>query len=164
MDSQQELLHARKDNALLFYKDGDAKERSLLTKLFGPKPFFTTIEEWESYIIPRVNTFEDACRELGIDPEAAEFTEGSDDEIAYKKGKHVCDILNGPFLHLMKDTMSRKWYVWMEKMEAGFRFYVTVCGVSDSYTASGSRLRLCSEKLAKHFFEKFSRMMAPFWQ
>lgn len=158
-----EVLQVTKDNALQAYKEGDAKEKALISKLFGAQHFFVTIEEWEDYIIPRVNSFEDACRELGINPDADEYGEGPDDEVAYRQGKHVCDALNGPFLSLMKDTTSRKWYVWMEKTDSGFRFYVTNCVNSTTCATSGSRLRLCSQKLAKHFFEKFSGMMAPFW-
>lgn len=127
------------------------------------KPFSGTISEWEAYIIPRVGGFEDACREIGANPNAAQYNTGTPDEIAYKKGKLVCDVLNGPFIGQMKDMVSRKWYAWMEKTETGFRFLDSRYGIASSYAASGSRFRLCSEKLAKHFAVSCTDMMAPYW-
>lgn len=129
----------------------------------GIKPFSGTIREWEAYIIPRIGGFVDACREIGTNPNAERFTTGTADEIAYKKGKLVCDVLNGPFIGTMKDMTSRKWYAWMEKTEAGFRFVGSDCSGANSVAASGSRLRLCSEKLAKHFAVSCTEMMAPYW-
>jgi hypothetical protein len=129
----------------------------------SPKLFSGTMKEWEDYIIPRVSSFEDACREIGAIPNASQYNTGTADEIAYKKGKLVCDVLNRPFMHLMKDTTSRKHYAWMEKTEAGFRFYVSFSSYAYSYTTGGSRLRLCSEKLAKHFAISCCEMMAPYW-
>jgi hypothetical protein len=129
----------------------------------SPKAFSGTIKEWEDFIIPRVSSFEDACREIGANPNAARYNTGTADEIAYKKGKLVCDVLNQPFMHLMKDTTSRKWYAWMEKTDTGFRFLGSIFGYSFTFTTGGSRLRLCSEKLAKHFAISCCEMMAPYW-
>lgn len=136
---------------------------SIASGSFNAKPFTRTIKEWEDYIMPLVNSFESACKFRNVDPYAERFCSGTPDEIAYKKGKLVCDVLNGPFIGQMKDTSSRKWYAWMEKTESGFRFNDSGCVFTLTYSSGGSRLRLCSEKLAKHFAVGCCEMMAPYW-
>lgn len=158
-----ETLQVTKENALAAYKKADPIHKVLIEDLFGKQHFIGSMADWEAYIIFRINSFEDACREKGIDPRDDKYNLGDPDDIAYQRGKVVCDVLNGPFLPLMKDMTSRKHYAWMDKTEAGFRFIVTDFGITHSFTTGGSRLRLCSEKIAKHFAITFTDMMAAFW-
>lgn len=158
-----ELVSAPKEKIIAIHKKAHADGKAALIEAFGPHLFFTDIASWEAYIIPRVNSFEDACREAGVQPSLVEFSTGTPDEIAYRKGKFVCDILNAPFIHLMKDTVSRKWSAWMEKTDTGFRFDGAGYDHSGTHATGGSRLRLCSEKLAKHFGITFAEMMVAYW-
>lgn len=163
MNKSDELLQVSKQIVLQEYKATDARGKSSFIKVFGAKHFIASIQEWEEYIISKITSFESACLEAGVDPNDDRFRQGEPDEISYRKGKLVCDVLNGPFIHLMKDTTSRKWYAWMEKTETGFRFVDSYFDDTNSSTSSGSRLRLCSEKLAKHFAITFTEMMTHFW-
>lgn len=158
-----ELLSVPKEKIIAIHKKADQGGKAAFVEAFGPHLFFTDITEWEAYIIPRVNSFEDACREAGVDPSLPLFNIGSPDTIAYERGKLVCDVMNAPFMDRMKDLTSPKWYAWMEKTLSGFRFNGADFDYADSDTASGSRLRLCSEKLAKHFCITFAEMMSAFW-
>lgn len=130
---------------------------------FFAKPFIGDIKAWETHIMAIVKTFEDACRETGEDPEDYKFQEGEADEIAYKKGKVVVRALNGHNLLNWKDQRQRKWQAWLEHDGTGFRFDVTFFDVSLTCTSGGSRLRLCSEVLAKYFATQFPDLMMPFW-
>jgi hypothetical protein len=158
-----EVLEIKKYNVLAAHKKANADGKILIEDIFGKEHFIISMADWEQYIMARVNSFEDACKEKGIDSMADKFQTGDPDDIAYQRGKVVCDVLNGPYLHTMKDLTSKKWYCWMEKTTSGFRLDTVGCGLDGSGSTGGPRLRLCSEKLARHFFEKFQSMMAPFW-
>lgn len=158
-----EILEVKKENALSAHKKADAAGKALIEDIFGKEHFIISMAEWEEYIMSRVNSFEDACKEKGVDPGADKFHIGEPDDISYQRGKLVCDVLNGPYLHTMKDLTSKKWYVWFEKTPSGFRLHLVCFDFAYSYTTGGPRLRLCSEKLARHFFEKFQGMMAAYW-
>jgi hypothetical protein len=130
-------------------------------KAFAPLKF--TIEEWEAYIIPLINSFEDACSQIGEDPADPRYAEGTPDEISYKRGKLVVRVLNGPFILSWKDGQQKKWDAWLNYGPSGFRFDDSFCAYVNTLAASGSRLRLCSDNLSKHFATKFSDMMSPYW-
>jgi hypothetical protein len=156
-------LKVLQPNAQAAYKVADSNGKALLENLFGKEHLVLDLAAWEAYIIPRIGSFEDACREAGANPAAEIFTEGEPDVIAYQRGKLVCDVLNGPFLDDMKDPGKGKFYAWMDKTASGFRFTVTHYDNTFTHSTAGSRLRLCSSKLAKHFAVTFTDMMTPFW-
>lgn len=119
------------------------------------------IKAWEAYIIPRIKTFEDACAETGRNPMDYRFTEGEVDEVAYRKYKVVCEALNGGWKPEWKNRNQAKWYPWMEYDEAiaGFRFGDSICANAASSAGGGSRLRLCSEAVAKHAGTQFAEIL-----
>jgi hypothetical protein len=63
-------------------------------------------------ITDRIKTFEDACAEVGEDPEHDKFTEGTPDEIAFKKIKVITKALNEGWLPNWNNSGERKWYPW----------------------------------------------------
>lgn len=128
-----------------------------------PKPFTGDMKAWEAYIMERVTSFESACAEVGEDPDDDNFFEGEADEIAYKRGKIIVRALNGPHILTFKDHNQKKWHAWLEHDGTGFRFGASDSDRSGTSTASGSRLRLCSEVLAKYFATQFPGVMMPFW-
>jgi hypothetical protein len=158
-----EILEIKKENVLVAHKKADASGKVLIEDIFGKEHFIISMAEWETYIMSRVNSFEDACKEKGVDGTADKFHIGEPDDISYQRGKLVCDVLNGPYLPTMKDLTSKKWYVWFEKTASGFLLRSVFYVIGYSFSFGGPRLRLCSEKLARHFFEKFQGMMAPYW-
>ena len=158
-----EELKAPKANVLEIYKRVGTDGKQLLKDVFGAKVFVCDIKEWEAYIMARVKSFEDACMEVGENPLAPKFHEGEPDDIAYKKGKVIVRALNGPYILDYKDRNQRKWEAWLEHDGSGFRFHVVVYDFTDTYTSGGSRLRLCSDVLAKYFATQFQDIMMPFW-
>jgi hypothetical protein len=158
-----EELKVLKQNAVEAYSKADSGGKSLLSNLFGKTVFIADMKEWEAYIMPRVTSFETACAETGEDPKAGKFTEGEPDEIAYKRGKVIVRALNGPHVLDWKNGNQRKWQAWLEYDGTGFRFDDSRYADTYSSAASGSRLRLCSEVLAKYFATQFPDLMMPFW-
>jgi hypothetical protein len=158
-----ELLQVTKENALAAHKQAEPAGRALLETLFGKNAFIATMADWEAYIMDKVKSFEDACTETGEDPDDDKFDEGEPDEIAYKKGKVVVRALNGPHVLDYSNGNQRKWEAWLQYVGSGFRFLGVGFVVSGTRTAGGSRLRLCSEKLAKYFATQFPDLMMPFW-
>ena len=69
-------------------------------------------------IMERVKTFEDACREAGVD-HAVEFSEErtkylTADELAYKKMKVLCKAFNQGKEIDYSDSSQWKYFPWME--------------------------------------------------
>ena len=158
-----ELLQVTKDNALAAHKQAEPAGKLLLETLFGRSAFIATMADWEAYIMEKVKSFEDACAETGEDPADEKFEEGEPDEIAYKKGKVIVRALNSPHILDYRNGDQRKWEALLKYEVTGFRFDVVYYVVSLAGTASGSRLRLCSERLAKYFATQFPGLMMPFW-
>lgn len=124
--------------------------------------FTGDVKAWEAYIIPKINSFADACAEVSENPYDPKFNEGTPDEIAYKKYKVVCRALNGGWVPDWANASQPKWYTWMEynSAAAGFRFFGTLCTNTTAYSGSGSRLRLCSDNIAKHAGTKFEGLIS----
>lgn len=120
------------------------------------------IKAWEAYIIPKINSFADACAEVSENPYDPKFNEGTSDEIAYKKYKVVCRALNGGWVPDWANASQAKWYPWMEynSAAAGFRFYDSFYSITRALTGSGSRVRLCSDNIAKHAGTKFEGLIS----
>lgn len=132
----------------------------------GSDPFTGDMKAWEQYIMGIVKSFEDACARVGEDPEDDKFFDGEPDDIAYQKGKVICRALNGAYHQAVLDPKNqeqKKWYVWMKHDGAGVQFGVSYYVFAYSDSDGGPRLRLCSEILAKYFFEQFGSTMVPYW-
>lgn len=120
------------------------------------------IKAWEAYIIPKINSFADACAEVSENPYDPKFNEGTPDEIAYKQYKVVCRALNGGWVPDWANASQAKWYPWMEynSAAAGFRFYASYFSHSLACAGAGSRVRLCSDNIAKHAGTKFEGLIS----
>jgi hypothetical protein len=116
-----QTITIEKDNAIKAYKEADDKGKTLLTNLLGKKHFLLKITD-------RIKSFEDACEELGLNPNDPMFTEGTPDVIAYNKlTKAIIPALNEQWTPDWTNTNQRKWYCWFKYESAGFRFFVAVC-------------------------------------
>lgn len=151
-----------KAKVIKVYPQLDDTHKTLFEDLFGKKIFITSIAEWEAYIIPRVNTFEDACAEEGEDPKDPKFSWGDPDDQAYQKKKVIIRALNGPFVLNYDDTTQQKWEPWMKKTPTGFRLGVSCYGVAPAYATGGSRASLCSKKISDHFGTAFEALINQF--
>jgi|GEM_PF-184966 len=126
-------------------------------------PFAGDMKAWETYIVGRVKTFENACAEVGEDPNDYNFSEGTPDEIAYKKLKVIAKALNNGWEPDWNNGNQAKWYPWFYLDTPGFRFNVSHFTYSAALAGSGSRLRFASEILSnyagKQYLELYRQYM-----
>lgn len=159
-----ETLQVTKESAQAAYKQADNGGKTMLINLFGRQHFFFSMEEWEQYIIERIKTFEDACRETGEDPASTKFHSGTPDEIADNRLKVIFKALNPPDWKAdYGSSNQRKWRPLFEWTGTGFRFSVSYCGHVYTHTGGGSRFSLCSEKISnyagKQFIDLFNQQL-----
>lgn len=133
------------------YSNADSTGKAMLERIFSLKSFQSITE--------RVTTFEQACAEVGEDPNDPKFSTGPIDECAYRKLKVIYKAMNEGVELSFANGNQPKWRIWWEydTNTSGFRFdgsgYVSVT----SYSAGGSRLCLVSEKLANHVGKYFAK-------
>jgi hypothetical protein len=152
-----EELKVLKQNAVEAYRKADSSGKSLLSNLLGKTFFITDMKEWEAYIIPRVNSLEDAFNEIGEDLDDPFFSEARSHENATRKIEVVAKALNGNRELSYSDPKTEKWRVWViwDDKIAGFRFDGTYFDLTCTSAASGSRTAFASKKLAEHFASRF---------
>lgn len=146
-----------KQNAIEAYKKADNSGKELLSGIFGKTFFITDIKEWEAYIIPRVNSLEDAFNETGEDLDNPFFSAARPHENAERKIEVVASALNGDRELSYSDRTTEKWRVWViwDDSISGFRFCGTSFVRTRTITSSGSRPAFASKKLAEHFASRF---------
>ena len=127
-----------------------------------PKPkisglFKKSIENQSNTIIDRIKTFEDACDELGINPENVFNINDELDEIAYKKLKIIVRALNDGWIPDWNDNNQRKWIPWFiwDPLSSGFGFDDSYYSYSFTGTGTGSRLCFSSDALSNYAGQQF---------
>lgn len=150
-----ETIQINKANAQKAYREADEKGKSLLSTLLG-----TDILNGE--ITDRIKTFEDACEAFDLDSDDEIFSEGSVDEIAYKKLKVIIEALREEWTPDWNDHNQYKWTPWFYMNEPGFRFGGAYFGLTSASTAGGSRLCFPSEKLATYAGKTFESLYKDF--
>ena len=107
-------LTLKKTTARRLYPEAPGWFQKVLNESFG-EDFFSEREYTD------IKIFEDACEELGIDPEE-EFN-GTDlaDEVAYKKLKIVVKAINQGWEPDWDNTNQRKYWPYF-KLSSGFGF------------------------------------------
>lgn len=153
MDAQQEIIPVTKTNALAAFKDGDAKERSLLIRLLGKKHFTSDMTEL-------IKSFEDACEFNNTNPNDHRFTQGTEAGNNMEMLAEIAKALNGG--RVMKPGEKRFYPVFIHD-EAGFRLYDVYCDISNSYSSGGPRLCLAEERLAKYMGTQFQSFYNRFY-
>jgi hypothetical protein len=144
-----ETLQLEKSKALKLFKDVPKWFQEILIETFGKECF-------SGKIIDRIKTFEDACHELGIDPDNVEHSYDSEDEFAYKKLKLIAKVLNEGWEPNWNDRNERKWWPWFKwSSGSGFGFSHSNCAYVITLTSVGSRLCLKTEELANYFGRQF---------
>jgi hypothetical protein len=122
----------------------------------------------------KIESFEKACEKLGQDPEkvlpdVSSFPERHQKAlIANAKLILIAEAAQDGWKPDWNNISERKWFPWFD-MEvddnnpSGFRFDVTYCVISTTYSTSGSRLCFKSEEDAefhgKHHLELYRDMM-----
>jgi hypothetical protein len=131
-----QILELKKDNAIAAYNAGDAKEKSLLEKLYGKQHFITDICE-------RVTGLEDACRETGKDYQAIlSITD------PYKQAQEAIETF-AEAMREGKDPSECFYYPYFYRGGGGFSFFVYGLD-GDVCSVVGARLRVDTAKKATH--------------
>lgn len=150
-----ETLQINKANALKAYNSASPEMKEILSNLFGK-------DILSGKITDRIKTFEDACTETDEDPNDDHFSEGTDDEIAFKKLKVIARALNEGWVPNWNKDSEYKWYPWFYLNNPGFRFYDAYYVYAYSYAAGGSRLCFKSEELAIYAGKQFLDLYKQF--
>jgi hypothetical protein len=136
------------------YPTASAELKSILENSFG-KTFFS------KDITDRINSFEDACGVLAINPFDVFNPDDTADEIAYRKLKIITKAYNEGWEPDWNNKNEYKWYLWFYMDKPGFRLYVADhCCASSTV---GSRLCFKSEKLALDAAKKFESIYKQFF-
>jgi hypothetical protein len=148
-------MKIEKSTAKLLYPESPDWFQKQLENEFGSDFFKTqTFEE--------IKTFEDACRELGINP--INVINGNDypDEIAYKKLKIVIKAINKGWIPDLTNRDQEKWFP-IFNLSSGFGFSNSHYRCTHASPGVGSRLCFESEEksnyAATHFIELYREFL-----
>ncbi len=146
-------LQISEQKARELYKSGSGELRSILEESFG-KDFFS------QKITDRVKTYEDACRELSMNPldENKLMKLGlTKHDIAYQKLVTIAKSLNEGWVPNVCDNSVYRWYPWFvtNGSPSSFAFRGSCCGVATAFAGSGSRLKFRTHELAEYAAKQF---------
>lgn len=151
-------LQITEQNARRLYENATSEFKATLEDTFG-KEFFS------QKITDRIKNYEDACKELGIEPidydemKDAGFTQ---DEILYRKIKTITQALNEGWKADWNDSDQYKWYPWFKMSSWGFVFGGTNYGCSFALAGYASRLCFKSDELATYAGKQFLQLYSDF--
>lgn len=146
-------LQISEQKARELYKSGSGELRSILEESFG-KDFFS------QKITDRVKTYEDACRELSMNPldENKLMKLGlTKHDIAYQKLVTIAKSLNEGWVPDVCDNSVYRWYPWFvtNGSPSSFAFYGSHCDNARAGAGSGSRLKFRTHELAEYAAKQF---------
>jgi hypothetical protein len=139
------------------------KNRSIFEIFFGMKT------EKKGGVMSRIKTFEDACEELGIEPN--EFFQGSIDNglmndiksiVAYSQLIIICRALNEGWTPDWTNSDQNKYCPYFIKKVPGFGFSGTDCDGWYSFACVGSRLCFKNCELAEYAGKQFESIYNDF--
>lgn len=134
-------------NARAEYKKSDDATRAMLVNLFGTIVVPKDITE-------RIKTFEDACKELELDPAYELSHILSKDVMAYLKLKIIIRALNEGWTPDFTNGNEYKYYPWF-KFVPGSGFSLNVVRFGRTLTNVGARLCFKERKLAEYAATQF---------
>ena len=132
--------------------------RPSLEDTFG-KAFFSMS------IIDRIDSYEDACAELGEEPmdEQNLISIGfTDDEINYRKLKTITKAYNEGWVADYNNPDQKKWVPWFNFSPSGVRFDGSLCDNSGAYAGRAARLCFKNEALSDAAGKKFTEPYSKF--
>lgn len=154
-------LQISEQKARELYKSGSGELRSILEESFG-KDFFS------QKITDRVKTYEDACRELSMNPldENKLMKLGlTKHDIAYQKLVTIAKSLNEGWVPNVCDNSVYRWYPWFVTNGSPSSFAFNGSSYDSAFAAAGSGSRLCfknkelSEYCGKQFIELWKQFI-----
>jgi hypothetical protein len=150
-----ETLQIEKANAVKAYHAADSKGKQLLQDLFGK-------DKVPGNVTDRIKTFEDACKELGIQRDNVYCNYDAIDESAYKKLKIIVAALNEGWIPDWTNSKQYKYYPYFD-LSSGSGLVYDDCGYGYAGSSVGSRLCLRSEDLAKYAGTQFKDIYTDFF-
>lgn len=145
-------LQIEESKARTLYKSASSEFKTMLEDTFG-KGFFS------QKVTERIKTYEDACRELNINPidETTLTSNGfTKDEIIYRKIKTITEALNEGWQANWNDENQNKWIPYFyPNSSSGFVFDDTLCCSSSAIAAYGVRLCFKTRALAEYAGKQF---------
>lgn len=154
-------LQISEQKARELYKSGSGELRSILEESFG-KDFFS------QKITDRVKTYEDACRELSMNPldENKLMKLGlTKHDIAYQKLVTIVKSLNEGWVLDVCDNRVYRWYPWFVTNGSPSSFAFGGSFYDNAFATAGSGSRLCfknkelSEYCGKQFIELWKQFI-----
>lgn len=149
-------IEITRENAVRAYSSADASGKKMLKALLG--------QSFSDNVMERIKTYEDACAELGFDPEEIKVSGGLDSDRksiqAYSKLSVIAKALNEGWEPDWKNHSQYKYTVWMKDSGSGLAFYGY--GVWRSDTGVGSRLCFKSAELAEYAGKQFESIFQDF--
>jgi len=128
-----------------------SEKDGVITIMFSNQP-----KSWNE-----IETFEDACEKLGINPQDSSFTVSQPDEIAYRKLKIIISVINEGWVPDWNNSRERKWYPWFN-LSSGFGFAVSYYNSTGTYTIACSRLCFSSEEKSNYVGKQFIDLYETF--
>lgn len=150
-------LQISEQHARVLYATATPEFKTVLEDTFGA-------EVLNGKVTDRIKTYEDACRELGFDPndelsddEMYQFG-FTKDEIALRRIKVITKALNEGWQPDWNNANQKKWYPWFRMSSGGFVF--DDAGYDNSSARAGYASRLCfkTEELARYAGEQFAKL------
>ena len=121
------------------------------------------------FIQDRIKSYEDACRELGLDPEDLPEVDNCEPEdkasiIAYYKLTIIARALNEGWKPNWRYSNEYKWFPWFKvnRDAAGVGYSYTHTTASYAYAYVGSRLCCKSDELATYFGKQFENLWSEY--
>lgn len=153
-------LQISEQKARELYKSGSGELISILEKSFG-KDFFS------QKITDRVKTYEDACRELSMNPldENKLMKLGlTKHDIAYQKLVTIAKSLNEGWVPDVCDNSVYRWYPWFvtNGSPSSFAFNDSYYVIADADAGSGSRLCFKNKELSEYCGKQFIELWKQF--
>jgi len=108
-----------------------------------------------------IKTFEDACEELGIDPETVIQENDTPDEAAYKKLKIVVTAINQGWVPDWDNKSQYKYWPWFN-LSSGSGFSDSSSVYNSAFTTVGSRLCFESEEKSNYAAKQFNELYKQF--
>ena len=132
--------------------------------------FGNKTEKKSSKVTDRIKTFEDACRELQINPgeklilqnQVSVLANDLKSILAYAKLIIIARALNEGWVPDWSDSNQYKYYPWLE-YKSGVGFSYGGCVVDNALSCVGSRLCFKSKELAKYAAEQFGEIYNEFF-
>lgn len=153
-------LQISEQKARELYKSGSGELRSILEESFG-KDFFS------QKITDRVKTYEDACRELSMNPldENKLMKLGlTKHDIAYQKLVTIAKSLNEGWVPDVCDNSVYRWYPLFvtNGSPSSFAFSASLCDDAVANAGCGSRLCFKNKELSEYCGKQFIELWKQF--